>query len=360
VLTAKVVAFNRTVGAGVQQQVDVSTDVTEADWNTFVEASPAATGYHLWGWRRIFERVFRHPTEYLVARQGGRIVGALPLVHFRSRLFGRFAVSLPFVNYGGILSSDPVVARALLERATVTARERGLAHVELRHSRQLFPDLPAKRHKVTMLLDLPSSEAAAWENLDRKVRNQVRKAERSGLTVEAGGSELLKNFYSVFAENMRDLGTPVYPRRLFFDVVETFPERSRVFLIRQGSKPVAGAVSFAYRKTIEVPWAASLKAARAVSANMLLYWTIIRAAIADHFTTFDFGRSTPDEGTFYFKRQWGAAPRPLCWEYRILVGGELPDHSPKNPKFQTAIAVWKRLPVPIATLIGPHIVRSIP
>jgi serine/alanine adding enzyme len=340
--------------------IDVSTEISEAGWNAFVSAHPEATGYHLWGWRRVFERAFGHETVYLVARREWQIVGVLPLVAFRSWLFGRFMVSLPFVNYGGVLATDPEVVEALVNAAAREAAGRGCRHIELRHTSARLSRLPAKQHKVAMTLELPADAAAAWDGLDRKVRNQVRKAQKSDLSSVVGGRELLDDFYEIFAVNMRDLGTPVYGRAFFAQVLEEFPEDTGVHVIRLGPAPVAAGITFAFRRTIEVPWASSLRAHRALCPNNLLYWSIIEQAIADGFRTLDFGRSTPHEGTYEFKRQWGAVPSPLVWEYALVSASELPDQSPGNPKFRSAIELWKRLPVPVATAIGPRIVRSIP
>jgi len=332
----------------------------DTEWDRFVLAQPAASGYHLWRWRNVFERVFRHETEYLIARRDAEVVGVLPLVWFRTALFGRFAVSLPFVNYGGVVASDPGAAGALLECAMGSGQRRQASHIELRHVARQFEALPNKQHKVAMTLPLCSSADEMWTRLDRKVRNQVRKAEKSGLVAQAGGRELLGDFYRIFAHNMRDLGTPVYSRGLFDTVLAEFPEATHTFVVRRGDLPIAAAIAYRHGDVVEVPWASSLVAYRSLCPNNLLYWRIIEWAVAQGARVLDFGRSTPDEGTYHFKRQWGAAPQLLFWEYALLRGQTLPDHSPKNPRFAGAIRIWKRLPLAVTNTLGPRIVRTIP
>jgi serine/alanine adding enzyme len=339
--------------------VTISEDCPPSIWDAYVDSHPGATPYHRQAFRGVFDRAFGHPSHYLAATRGGRLSGVLPLVEFQSALFGRFAVSLPFVNYGGVLADDDDVALALAEHATALAAQRRWAHVELRHTAQRFAQWPSRRHKVAMCRSLPGSQDALWHGIDRKVRNLVRKAEKAGCTVDVGGAELVADFYPVFARNMRDLGTPVYAKRLFDEVVGSLAGAARVFVVRVGAVPVAGAVTIGWRDRVEVPWASSLRAHADKSPNMLLYWAMLRHAVEQDARVFDFGRSTPDEGTYHFKRQWGAEPQPLVWEYPGLTGA-LPDHSPKNPKFGVAIAVWQKLPVAVATRIGPHIVRNIP
>jgi FemAB-related protein (PEP-CTERM system-associated) len=308
----------------------------------------------------VFEKAFGHETVYLAARQDGRIVGVLPLVVLNSPLFGRFAVSLPFVNYGGVCAPDAAVRQFLVEEAAKVAVERRLSYVELRHTARQLPDLPLREHKVGMLLRLERDASRAWDGIDRKARNQVRKAEKSGLTARSGGKELLARFYQVFARNMRDLGTPVYSIRFFDEILSTFPDTARVFLVDQADVTVAAAVTLTHRDILEVPWASSLREYRSQSPNNLLYWRIIEHAIESGRTTLDFGRSTPNEGTFQFKQQWGARPQPLAWEYVLSGRTAMPNLSPSNPSFSRAIAIWSRLPLPITNWLGPHIVRSIP
>jgi FemAB-related protein (PEP-CTERM system-associated) len=337
--------------------VTVATERERAEWDAFVAASPAASGYHGWAWREVFERSFGHTCVYLMARRDGGLEGVLPLVYINSLLFGRTMTSLPFLNYGGVVADRNDAARALVAEAARVARVRRCRHVELRHTARRFDDWPCKRHKVAMQLPL---RAGMWEVIDRKVRNQIRKAEKSQLTIERGGAEYLRDFYAVFARNMRDLGTPVYDLRFFEEVLRAFPARTHILVVRLKDTPVAAALTYRTGTMVEVPWASSVRDYNSLCPNHLLYWHAIESAVAEGCEVFDFGRSTPDEGTYKFKEQWGAAPVTLHWEYSLFHHHGLPDQSPKNPKFRMAIEVWKRLPLWLANAVGPRIVRSIP
>jgi FemAB-related protein (PEP-CTERM system-associated) len=340
--------------------VTVSGDVSDAAWNEFVRAHHDATGYHLWEWRRVFEDGLGHRTHYLAAVDSSGVVGVLPLVEVRSVLFGAALSSLPYVNYGGILASRAEARDALLRAASDLAAARSLSYVVLRHRERMFDELPVRTHKVTMLLTLKADEKAMWDALDRKVRNQVRKAEKSAVTTRSGGIELLDQFYPVFARNMRDLGTPVYGRSLFRAILTAFPEDARLHLAEVSGRTVAGALSYRYGDVVEVPSASSLRDFRALCPNYILYWTIIKNAIQDGVRIFDFGRSTPDDGTYHFKEQWGAQPTSLSWEYALREGAAMPTQDRQSPRFRARIEMWKRLPVPVSTLLGPRIARSIP
>ena len=296
----------------------------------------------------------------LAACDGPAITGVLPLVVMRSRLFGRFVVSLPFLNAGGMLTGDPHAAHALVDAAVRIARETRAEYLELRHTSRLCPQLIERRHKVAMSVQLHETVDEQWNALDRKVRNQVRKAERSGLAVKVGGSELLRSFYDVFVRNMRDLGTPVFPYRLFEETLKTFPESTRVFCVYKDGRPLAGAIVHTRGTWIEVIWASALREFSPLCANILLYWHMMQAAIGMGCRTFEFGRCTPDEGPFHFKRQWGASPQPLVWEYWSRSGTLTRDASPNNPRYARAVELWRRLPLPVTAALGPRIVRGIP
>jgi len=335
----------------------IATAADGGAWEAYVDARGDAAGYHSWRWRRVFSQAFGHEPVYLVARQGGLITGVLPMVQIKSLLFGRTLTSLPFVNYGGVMADAPQTARALIDQAYEEARVRRCGHVELRHVDRQFPNLPCKQHKVSMRMRVGDG---MWDGLDRKVRNQIRKAEKSGLVVERGGEALVNDFYTVFARNMRDLGTPVYSRRLFEEVLRVFPERAQLHVVRLNGLAVAAGLTYRTSTMVQLPWASSIRSYNALSPNTLLYWDAIQFAHERGASVFDMGRSTPNEGTFKFKAQWGAEPVPLHWEYELMNPGELPNVSPANPKYQLAISLWQKLPVSVTTRVGPMIVRAIP
>jgi FemAB-related protein (PEP-CTERM system-associated) len=330
-------------------------------WDGYVQASPRSTLSHRLEWLRVIRRVFGHAIYPLALTDAaGDVRGVLPLVFFDSRLFGRFLVSVPFVNYGGVLADGPQDAALLLGKAEELLDDLKARHVELRHSDAPLKGMPTREHKVTLTLALKDSPDEQWKDFSAKVRNQVRKAQKSGIETRVGAAELIDDFYRVFSRNMRDLGTPVYPKSFFTEVAREFHGSCAVVSSYRDGQPVAAGMLIWNKKTVEIPWASSLREYNSLCPNNDLYWEAIRFAIRSGFETFDFGRSTPGGGTFKFKTQWGAQPVALHWQYLLGEGGAVPDMTPSNPKYRAAISIWKRLPVFLANLIGPRIVRCIP
>ncbi len=330
-------------------------------WDAYVDSCPNAANYHRHGWRDVIEKSFGHQTYYLAARdESDRICGLLPLVFIKSPFFGSYLVSLPFFSYGGMLCDDLRTAKLLLHESERLLQLLGAEYGEFRYLWQNELELATKQHKVTMILDLEENADAQWKVLDAKVRNQVRKAEKSGLAAVAGHLELLDGFYEVFCRNMRDLGTPVYAKDFFRNILETFPETTRIISVVLEGKTIASGILTWSRDTLEVPWASSISDYRDKCPNNLLYWEAITYAIAQGSRKFDFGRSTPGEGTYRFKKQWGAEPVQLYWQYLLGEGREMPELNTKNPKYEIAIKVWKKLPVSLTKILGPRIVKNIP
>jgi FemAB-related protein (PEP-CTERM system-associated) len=313
------------------------------------------------GWLGVLRAGLRHDVYLLEATAGGDPVGFLPLVFVRTLLFGRFLVSLPYLNTNGVTARTPDAADALISRAVALADEFRVRYLDLRHEAPVpHPALTATvATKVHMRLPLPGTVEQLWKGLDAKVRNQVRKGEKSELSVEWGGEPLLDPFYAVLAENMRDLGTPVYGQPLFRAALRRFPDDAELCIVRSGEKPVAAAMLLHGQGMTEVPTASSLRAFNPTCANMLMYRHLLDRAVGRGQRAFDFGRSTLDGPTFRFKKQWGAVPHPAAWQYYVREGtvGEMrPDH----PKYQRAIRLWQRLPVWATRAAGPRIVRGIP
>ncbi len=330
-----------------------------AEWDQFVRAQEGWTHFHQYGWRAVFEGVFGHECLYLEARDAaGALAGVLPLVRVRSVVFGHYLVSVPFLNYGGPLGS-PAAVQALATWASERAREDGVKLLELRSRRELPLDLPVSHRKITVVLDLPAEDPQLlFKQFDAKLRSQVRKPQKEGVEVRFGPDQV-GPFFEVFAAHMRDLGTPTQPRRLFETIAEVFPD-SWFGCAWVGGKPVAGGAGFVWGSEYEMTWASSLYAYNRIAPNMGLYWAFMQRAIGAGLSLFNFGRCSVGVGTHRFKRQWGSRDEPLWWYQLAPGGGEAGTPSPDDGAFAWGPRVWRRLPLPVATALGPHIVRYIP
>lgn len=297
----------------------------------------------------------------LAAKMADCCVGVLPLVLVRSVLFGKFLVSLPYADTAGVVAQDEIIAAMLIDRAVQLADELRVRHLELRHqSEREHPALTRKTtHKAQMRLDLSAGADAVWAQLKSEVRTQIRKAQKQELRVEWGRHDVFDDFYDVFAENMRDLGTPVYGRRHFTSLLDHFADETEFCIVRREDRPIAAALAVHGPGMTEAPSVSALRAFRSTAANTLLYWHLIQRAVERGQKVFDFGRSTVDGSTFVFKKKWGAQPVPTVWQYYVRKGNPA-DVRPEGGRFRLAIRLWRWLPVRLTRRLGPPIVRGIP
>lgn len=348
--------------ATVPPGIDVSR-TPPAGWDAFVTAQPGASIYLRSGWSQLAFEVFGHQTFFLSARDShGAITGVLPLVQQRG-LLGNFVTSIPYFNYGGALSADDRVVSALMERARELARTLKASYLELRDVLPRSANWIVRTDKVSMILDLPDSTALLSKQLGSKLRSQIKRAERETVVVRSGGAELLDGFYEVFCRNMRDLGTPVYPKRFFRAILDRFPQNAHLLLIERQGVPAAGGFLIIDGERAEIPWASCRADLKPLGINMKLYWEVLTFVMARGCRSFDFGRSTADSGTYRFKQQWGAQPLQLHWhrwEKRASATEAAGAPASEGRFMRMATATWRRMPLPLANTLGPLISPGLP
>jgi len=368
-----------------------------AVWNDYVARHPEANAYQAFQWQTIVAEAYGCKTYALAAVNGSTptsagqpaaLVGLLPLVHLKSLFFGNRLVSMPYFDHGGIIADNPEYEGALIQAAVALGHKLKARHLELRHLDKIASlnsvcmegeqdrearatlENPAlhdawslRSHKVRLLLSLPDSSEALMKGFKSKLRSQINRPTKAGLTAKIGGSELLDDFYNVFSINMRDLGSPVHAKALPRCVMTHFSKEARIVIVYSADEPVASALMLGFKDVMINPWSSALRRKSKDSPNMLLYWHMLAYA-ADHgFRYFDFGRSTPQEGTYFFKRQWGATPQPMYWYTHRLARSEgkaVYDQAlPESKKRAYASALWRRFPIRLSRLVGPLIRKHI-
>jgi FemAB-related protein (PEP-CTERM system-associated) len=334
-----------------------STSETER-WDAFVVACDEATFFHRFAWRQIYESVFRHRTHYLLAERGDEVVGVLPLVELRSLLFGHSLCSLPFALYGGVAATDPAAVVALHEAAVTLGRELGVHHLELRNRVQREPEWPRQDLYVTFRRDIAPEVEANLLAIPRKQRAMVRKAIARQLRTEI--DTRTDRFFDLYADNQHRHGTPPQSRRYFEALLEVFGSDCEISIVHSAQgKPVSGVLSFYFRNEVLPYYAGDLPDARELAANDFKYWDLMRRACERKLKVFDYGRSKRGTGSFDFKRNWGFEAQPLHYEHHLYKGDAIPQNNPNNPKYQAAIALWRRLPRAAVNTLGPVLARHL-
>ncbi len=344
-------------------QIKLYNSVNEYSWDDYVAAHARATHCHLFAWKKIIEDTYHLQGYYLQAINESKVVGILPLFNIKSRIFGNHLVSMPFLNYGGILADSDQAAHQIHLHAIELFKELNSNSLEYRYpeSGPFYFPLPTESklntYKVRMILSLPENSELLFQSFNTKLRSQIRRPKKEGMTCTISGERLLNDFYIVFARNMRDLGSPVHSYVFFENILKYLDRNAKIGIVYYQKEPVAAGLIIHFHDTIEIPWASALKKFNTYSPNMLLYWSFLEYASNKGFKYFDFGRSSPDEGTFRFKQQWGAESRQLYW-YQTFSDRRNDDHhsfDSKSMQRRLMASVWKKLPLRVTNYLGPKL-----
>lgn len=329
----------------------------EADWDAFVDTMPEATFFHRAGWKRVIEHAFGHRCHFLEARRGGVIQGILPLVHVKSRLFANALISTPFCIYGGPIAVSGAVRQALDDHACDLASRLGVDYLEMREPAARREDWPTKSLYYTFGKPLSETEADNLAAIPRKQRAVVRKSLQNDLGVEFDRD--VDRLYALYALSLRNLGTPVFSKRYFKALLAVFGDRCEIMTVTHEKRAVASVFSFYDGATVMPYYAGAADSARDLKAHDFMYYALMCHGASRGASWFDFGRSKVETGAYQFKRHWGCEPRALAYQYYLVKARSIPDLSPANPRYERAIRVWQKLPLPVTRVAGPMLSRSL-
>lgn len=351
--------FSEKLNLAHNSEIHINSMPNMEKWDEYVNSHPNSTCYHQSIFKRIIESAFGHSCIYLTAEDANNeIRGLLPLVQMKSKLFGHYFISLPFFNYGGLLTDNTAIDNILIDTVKNLNKTYKVDHAELRHTFK-SNELACRDDKVTMILELPGDIETLWKGLGSKLRSQIKRADSRNIVIKSGSIKLLDDFYLVFSRNMRDIGTPVYSKRFFKEIISNLPQ-SNFIVIYLDEKPVSASLIIGWKNTIEVPWASTIKSVNKYCINMRLYWEMLKISIEEGYALFDFGRCTSNSNTYRFKKQWGAKKHQLYWHYILNNKSDIPHINPSNPKYKIFINIWKHLPLKVSELIGPYLIKYIP
>lgn len=328
-----------------------------ARWDAFVQDCPQATFFHRSGWKEVIERAFGHRTHFLLAESNGVVEGVLPLAEVKSLLFGHSLSSLPFCVYGGVAASTDRAMLALDTAAVSLAQRLGVDYLEYRTIQARRSDWPVKDLYYTFRKPLDPDPEKNLGAIPRKQRAMVRKGMKAGLQADVDTDT--RRFFAAYSDSVHRLGTPVFSQRYFEILREVFARDSEIVTVTRDGDLVASVLSFFFRDEVLPYYGGGTRLARDLAGNDFMYWEVMRRACERGVRVFDYGRSKKGTGAFDFKKNWGFEPLPLQYQYKLVKATSVPDHNPLNPKYRMFIAAWQKLPLPVANLIGPYVVKNL-
>lgn len=343
---------------------DAPEDLTR--WDDFVHAHKDATPYHLAAWGKAVKAAYGFLPDYWMAIEEENIVAICPSIHMRSLRAKQSICSLPYCDVGGILAVSEDAKAAMLAHLLQQSAKHDISTLELRESDNhlLASEDTPEGVKVRMLLSLPESADALMAKFKSKLRSQIRKAEKNGLSAKlfSGGDitdHILNEFYAIIAENMRLLGSPVHSKAWYQAIVSAYSENLYIALVYFEDKAVGAALVLTTKQKASIPWASTRAEYNRLAPNMLLYWAVLSEAASQQLSEFDFGRSTAGEGTFNFKKQWGCLAQKLNWQ--SFENGSIKPAEHINMSSSRALveSIWQRLPLSVTNFVGPKVRKYI-
>lgn len=334
---------------------------TEQDsqrWDAYILAHPQGTFSHRYGWKRIIENVHGHTGHYLLAEEGETLKGVLPLGEVKHLLFGHSLISVPFCVAGGAIADSEPLRCQLEDQGAALADRLGVDYLELRNEKPHRDDWLRKDGLyVGFRRGLSDDHDANLKAIPRKQRAMVRKGIKAGL--EGALDDGVDHLFEAYSESVRNLGTPVLPKRHFKAIREEFGDDVDVVTIRHQGQVVASVMNYYFGDQVLPYYGGGIAAARGLAANDFMYWEVTRRAVERGCRVFDFGRSKVDTGSYSFKKHWGFEPEPLNYEYHLVRATGMPELNPNNPKYALFINAWKKLPVGISRAVGPWLAKGL-
>lgn len=327
-------------------------------WDEFVFSCPDATFFHRAGWQKIINKVFNHPTYFIYIEISGAIQGVLPLAHVKSVLFGNSLISLPFAVYGGPVAISNEILISLEVTAQELAKRLNVDHLELRNFNQRNLSWPTQDIYVTFRKSILSTVEENLLAIPRKQRAMVRKGIKNGLNSSIDLE--IDRFFSLYADNVHRHGTPAMPKKYFAALKEEFGDDCEILTVSTADgRALSSVMSFYFRDEVLPYYAGDDFSARDLAANDFKYWELLRRSCKIGLKTFDYGRSKINTGSFAFKKNWGFEPKSLSYEYCLYKVDSIPQNNPSNKKYSLLISTWKKLPISVANIIGPFVVRNL-
>jgi FemAB-related protein (PEP-CTERM system-associated) len=339
-----------------------ATNHTITDWDQYVENHSLASPYHRFAWVKSVNEAYGHDNVSLIAYEADKVVGVMPCIKMQRPFSKPLFCSLPFCDLGFCLADNETIKQALINQSLELFQSDGGINFEYRDSCESLDSENLVGNKVRMLLPLPENSEILMAGFKSKLRSQIRKAEKNGLTYLVDNNQKqIDDFYQIFSINMRKLGSPVHSKKWFESLIKHYADHIFLSVVYSEGNPVGAGIVLRNGSKISIPWASTVADYNRLAPNMMLYWSLLQYVCELGCTEFDFGRSTYDEGTYKFKRQWGAVPVPLVWS-NLARSDNVDNHKTDEniSKIRSVVEkTWSKLPLGVTTIIGPIIRKHI-
>lgn len=326
-------------------------------WNQAVADLPEATFFHLVEWQEVIAGSYGFTPYYLYAEDCTGICGILPLYHVRIPLLGSSLMSSPLGVYGGAIATSTDIQTQLEDVAVEQAKELSVGHLELRNVKRQREGWAVNEAYSSFQRELYADEEANLLAIPRKQRAEVRKGIKAELSTRVHRD--VDGFFQLYARSVRDLGSPIYPKRYFQLLLDIFSKNCGIHTVYKADQPLTTVMNFYFKDTVLPYYGGGVADARNYSAFPFMYWELMRMSAQQGYRNFDFGRSLKGSGAFSFKKNFGFKAHPLNYQYQLISAKHISGADPDNSAHKMLSRLWRHLPLSVANRLGPLVSRMI-
>ncbi|WP_232771459.1 FemAB family XrtA/PEP-CTERM system-associated protein [Colwellia sp. 12G3] len=333
------------------------TPSTFEQWDHYVKSHQQGSFFHLSGWQQVISKSFNHDCYFLYIELEGNIAGVLPLVEVKSKLFGHALISTPFCVYGGAIADSPDLVRQLEQEACLLAEKLSVDYLELRYQEKQDTRLLLKQAHSTFGCDLAEDNEQVLASIKKKQRAVIRHSFKNELSFSLeSGKKNLQDFYHLLSTSYRNLGTPIFSKTYFENLLDVFGDSTDIAVIKNKNNQLSSAVmNFYFNEQVIPYYGGGNDSARCLKSADYMYYQVMCSASEKGYRWYDFGRSKNDSGPYKYKKNWGMEPKSLYYYYHLVNATELPNLSPNNPKYKLFIELWQKLPLKVSQIVGPFL-----
>lgn len=286
---------------------------------------------------------------YRYIEQEGEWLAILPMTRVTRPFAGNALISNPFAVSASMLCAEGVDQSSILE--LFTQQTSGFDYIELRDVQMRLPETwQTHQHFVNFEKTLTDDHDENWLAIPNRQRAVIRKADKCDLTFEFHHD--LERFLRVYAISLRNLGTPIYHRRFFEQLITRFESQLKIATVSKDGCDLTTVLCFQFRDRLMPYYGGGIPDARYFHAYPWMYWQLMKYGVDHSMPTFDFGRSPTSSGPYAFKKNLGFKPRPLTYA-TLAINGVPPDLTGQSSMAKHLIKIWQHLPVQVSRWVGP-------
>lgn len=329
-------------------------------WDEFVMSNPRSIAWQSYGWSDVLNRHYKGIEFYpLAVFDGSRLCGILPLYHMKGVTGKSELMSVPYAVAGGILADDPAVQKLLIDKAAQLSLRHGSCRITLKQYKiKIEGDLRVDDNYYNRELALTRDIDEVWRGISEQNREKITDARKLGAVLEYPSTDS-RTFHRFLLGHHHRRGVPCAGKPWIDDLLAF--QMYSIALLKVRGRIVAATMVKEFKDTISFPYTSLARNdSEAALPAYDLYWKLIEHFAARGKAIFHSGRIPTSDATEPHRLGWGGTKYPYFYQYHPNAAGKTEFSTRRGAKRDLFEKGWKRLPLSVAGLLGPRVVKYFP